>query len=303
MLNGLQRKWKVSGIQFLLILSTFALGGSLCGYIGRLLMQATGVQNSWAYGSLYILLVTILWPFCVLLISVPFGQFKFFSNYLRKMGARFGLTKAPEAANTYEPLHTDPKIHVAIFASGTGSNARKLMEHFAGHDDIKIELLVSNKPGAGALHHAANHGVSTLLIEKDRFFKGDAYLPELQAAGIDFVILAGFLWKVPTVLVQAFPQRIINLHPALLPKFGGKGMYGEKVHTAVLEAGEEDSGITIHYVNEHYDEGSIIFQAMCAVEPDDTPQSLASRIHQLEHRHLPVVAENLILEMGQKQTS
>lgn len=141
------------------------------------------------------------------------------------------------------------------------------------------------------------------MLKKTVFFKGDAYLPELQAAGIDFIILAGFLWKVPPVLVQAFQQRIINLHPALLPKFGGKGMYGEKVHTAVLEAGEEQSGITIHYVNEYYDEGSIIFQAMCAVEPNDTPQSLASRIHQLEHKHLPVVAETLILELGQKKAS
>lgn len=301
MLNGLQRKWKVSGIQFLLILSTFALGGSLCGYLGRLLMQVIGVQNSLAYGSLYILLVTILWPFCVLLISIPFGQFRFFSNYLRKMGARFGLAKAPATdADSYAPIHTDSKTHVAIFASGTGSNARNLMEHFAGHGNIKIELLVSNKPGAGALHHAANYGVSTLLLEKERFYNGDAYLPELQAAGIDFIILAGFLWKVPPVLVQAFPQRIINLHPALLPKYGGKGMYGEKVHAAVIAAGDEDSGITIHYVNEHYDEGSIIFQAMCAVEPNDTPQTLAQRIHQLEYKHLPVVAESLIAEMGQQ---
>jgi len=296
MLNGLQRKWKVSGFQFLLILSTFALGGSLCGYIGRLLMQTTGVQNSWAYGTLYILFVTILWPFCVLLISVPFGQFKFFSNYLRKMGARFGLTKAPEAANTYKPLHSDPKIHVAIFASGNGSNARNLMEHFAGHDDIKIELLVSNKPGAGALHHAANHGVSTLLIEKERFYNGDAYLPELQAAGIDFVILAGFLWKVPPVLVQAFPQRIINLHPALLPKYGGKGMYGHHVHEAVLVAGEEESGITIHYVDEVYDHGAIIFQAMCPVEPTDTVATLTQKIHALEHKHLPVVIEQVVVD-------
>jgi formyltetrahydrofolate-dependent phosphoribosylglycinamide formyltransferase len=301
MLKGLQRKWKVSGIQFLLILSTFALGGSLCGYLGRLLMQVIGVQNSLAYGSLYILLVTILWPFCVLLISIPLGQFRFFSNYLRKMGARFGLAKAPVAdAESYSPIHTDNKIHVAIFASGTGSNARNLMEYFAGHSNIKIELLVSNKPGSGALHHAANYGVSTLLIEKERFYNHDAYLPELQAAGIDFIILAGFLWKVPAVLVKAFPQRIINLHPSLLPKYGGKGMYGEKVHAAVIAAGDDSSGITIHYVNEHYDEGAIIFQAMCAVEPDDTPQTLAQRIHQLEHKHLPVVAESLITEMGQK---
>ncbi len=240
MLQGLQRKWKVSGIQFLLILSTFALGGSLCGYLGRLIMQVSGVQNSLAYGSLYILLVTILWPFCVLLISIPFGQFRFFSNYLRKMGARFGLGKAPATdTDQYTPLHNDSKTHVAIFASGTGSNAQKLMEYFANHRTIKIELVVCNKPGAGVLHHAANYGVSTLLIEKERFLRGDAYLPELQAAGIDFVILAGFLWKVPTVLVQAFPQRIINLHPALLPKYGGQGMYGEKVHAAEIAAGDD----------------------------------------------------------------
>jgi formyltetrahydrofolate-dependent phosphoribosylglycinamide formyltransferase len=289
MFSRLQQKWKVSGLQLLLILCTFALGGSLCGYIGRIIMQATGIENSLGYGSLYILLVTLLWPLCVLTISIPLGQFTFFSNYLRKMGMRFGLVKSTE-----EP-QPDEFIHLAIFASGAGSNALKLMEYFHNHPGIKITLLVSNKPGAGALHHAANNGINSLIIEKERFFRGDTYLPELHSAGIDFIVLAGFLWKIPPALIQAYPQRIVNLHPALLPKYGGKGMYGRHVHEAVIAAGDEESGITIHFVDELYDHGATIFQAMCPVEKEDTPESLAAKIHLLEHKHLPKVVEDVVL--------
>ncbi len=290
MFNRLQQKWKVSGWQLTLILCTFALGGSLCGYFTRLIIQPIGIENAFLYGTCYFILLTLLWPLCVLTISIPLGQYSFFRNYLRKMAGRFGIGKPPAP----QPVHH--LINIAIFASGAGSNARRMMEHFSGHKHIKIALLVSNKPGAGALHHASNHGVSTLIIEKERFFRGDTYLPELESAGIDFIVLAGFLWKIPPALVQAYPQRIINLHPALLPKYGGKGMYGHHVHEAVINAGETESGITIHFVDEQYDHGAIIFQAMCPVEPGDTPDSLAARIHELEHKHLPPTVEQVVMD-------
>jgi len=290
MFSRLQQKWKVTGWQLTLILCTFALGGSLCGYFTRLLIQPIGIDNAFLYGTLYFILLTLLWPLCVLTISIPLGQYPFFRNYLRKMGSRFGLGKLPAE----QPEHDH--VNIAIFASGAGSNALRLMEHFASHPQIKIALLVSNKHGAGALHHASNHGISTLIIEKERFFRGDTYLPELESAGIDFIVLAGFLWKIPPALIKAYPQQIVNLHPALLPKYGGKGMYGKHVHEAVIASGDEETGITIHFVDEQYDHGATIFQAMCPVATGETPDSLAAKIHQLEHKHLPQVVEKVVME-------
>lgn len=289
MFKQLQQKWKVTSWQLTMVLGTFALGGSLCGYLTRLIIQPLQIENAFLYGTLYFVLLTLLWPICVLTISIPLGQFVFFRNYLRKMATRFGIIKP----SSNEPKES--KINIAIFASGAGSNALRLMEHFSIHARIKIALLVSNKPGAGALHHASNHGVSTLIIEKERFLQGDAYLPELASAGIDFIVLAGFLWKIPPALIKAYPQRIVNLHPALLPKYGGKGMYGKHVHEAVIAAGDIETGITIHFVDEQYDHGATIFQAMCPVEKDDTPEMLAARIHELEHKYLPGVVEDVAM--------
>jgi phosphoribosylglycinamide formyltransferase-1 len=136
-----------------------------------------------------------------------------------------------------------------------------------------------------------------LQIDKERFFKGDAYVPELKKANTDLIVLAGFLWKIPQVLINAFPRGIVNIHPALLPKFGGKGMYGQYVHEAILTAGEVESGITIHYVDEHYDNGDIIFQTGCPVLEKDTPETLARRIHSLEHLHYPIVIDEILKRM------
>jgi phosphoribosylglycinamide formyltransferase-1 len=191
----------------------------------------------------------------------------------------------------------EPKLptpaNIAIFASGAGSNAKKIIDHFR-NSHITISLVACNKPGAGVLNIAASENIPVLLIEKERFFRGDAYLDELKEKEIDLIVLAGFLWKMPDTLIKAFPRRIVNIHPALLPKFGGKGMYGNFVHEAVINAGEKVSGITIHYVDEHYDKGDIIFQARCAVLESDTPDSLAQRIHLLEHAHYPVVIEDVL---------
>lgn len=289
MFGRLQQKWKVSGVQLTLILCTFALGGSLCGFFTREILGLLAIEQPFLYGTLYFIILTLLWPLCVLLISIPLGQFRFFRNYLRKMGRKLGLGSTATASS-----ENDSYIHIAIFASGAGSNARKIMEHFAGHPRIKVSLLVSNKPGAGALHHAADFGVSTLIIGREQFLKGDAYVPELQAAGIDYIVLAGFLWKIPPTLIAAYPNKIVNIHPALLPKYGGKGMYGHFVHEAVIAAGETESGITIHLVDEQYDHGAHLFQAKCPVLPGDTPDDLAARIHQLEHQHFAAVIENWI---------
>jgi phosphoribosylglycinamide formyltransferase 1 len=179
---------------------------------------------------------------------------------------------------------------IAIFASGAGSNAEKIIK---SADAFEIGLVVSNKQDAGVLRIAASNNIPTLVIEKEKFFRGDGYVDELRKAGIDFIVLAGFLWKIPSLLIDAYPKKIINIHPALLPKYGGKGMYGMHVHEAVIAAGEKESGITIHYVDEHYDNGDVILQKKCAVEVAETPASLAKKVQELEHRYFPAVVADL----------
>ena len=192
-------------------------------------------------------------------------------------------------------------ISVAIFASGAGSNAQKLIDHFRHHSQIKMALIVCNKPGAGVLTIAQKENIPSLIIEKEKFFRGNAYVDELKQHNIDFIVLAGFLWKVPVALIKAFPQGIINIHPALLPNYGGKGMYGHFVHEAVIAAKEKESGISIHYVDELYDHGQLIFQARCVIEAEDTADSLAQKIHALEHEHYPLIVEKAIRELQNRR--
>jgi len=182
---------------------------------------------------------------------------------------------------------------IAIFASGKGSNAERIIEHFAGHQEIKIQLIVSNKPEAGVIDIARSHNIPFLIIEKEKFFRGNHYVEELKDWKIDFIVLAGFLWKVPAGLISAYRGKIVNIHPALLPSYGGKGMYGAIVHQAVVDAKEKESGITIHFVDEHYDHGDVIFQARCKISEGETASSLAEKIHQLEHKHYPEIIEQL----------
>lgn len=185
---------------------------------------------------------------------------------------------------------------IAIFASGSGTNAEKIIQHFTGLKvpDIEVALIVCNKPGAGVLYVAEKYKISTLVIEREKFLGGHAYLDDLKQKKIGFIALAGFLWKIPDELIKAYPNRIINIHPALLPKYGGKKMYGERVHQAVIDNKEKESGITIHYVDEHYDNGDIIFQAVCPVMDGDTAASLARRVQLLEHAHYPPVIERIV---------
>jgi phosphoribosylglycinamide formyltransferase 1 len=189
--------------------------------------------------------------------------------------------------------------NLAIFASGTGSNAKKIVEHFKHNPNISVSLIVSNKADAPVLDMARANGIPILVIDRPFFYHTEDILKKFNNFSIDFVVLAGFLWLVPSYLVQAFGNRMVNIHPALLPKYGGKGMYGMKVHEAVKAAGETETGITIHYVNERYDEGDAIFQAKCQLTPDDTPEDIAQKIHALEHRHFPQVIEKLLETMKQ----
>jgi len=310
MFRRLKEKWKLTWTGFILVFTTFALGGSLCGYAGKKLMVFTSLEKGPLYYMVYIVMVTIIWPICVLTVSIPMGQFPFFKNYLAKMWKRISGRRGSEKGEVkgetevhrpwtmghgQNPNPTSDIKRIAIFASGAGSNAAKIIEHLKDHPNIQVALIVCNKPGAGVIQIAASHQIPVLMIEKEKFFRGNAYVDEIKhREHIDFIVLAGFLWKVPTALIHAYPNKIINIHPALLPKYGGKGMYGIYVHQAVIEAGEKESGITIHYVNEHFDEGESIFQAKCIVTPEDTPETLAQKIHQLEHEHFPKIVEQLL---------
>jgi phosphoribosylglycinamide formyltransferase-1 len=186
---------------------------------------------------------------------------------------------------------------IAVFASGNGSNAQRIAEYAAETGEFEVVLICSNNPEAFVLQRAAALGIPALCFDRKQFSETFEVLGTLQQSRVDFIVLAGFLWLVPGYLIKAYPGRIINIHPALLPKYGGKGMYGERVHGAVIASGDSISGITIHLVNERYDEGDIIFQAACPVEPGDTPGSLAERIHKLEHEHYPVVIGKVTREL------
>lgn len=187
--------------------------------------------------------------------------------------------------------------NIAIFASGTGTNAQKIMEHFAQHSQARVNLVLSNKPKALVLDKAEKFNVPTHIINQESFYQSDEVVKLLQQKQTDLIVLAGFLWLVPQNLVAAFPNCIINIHPALLPKYGGKGMYGMRVHEAVVANQEKESGITIHYVNEQYDEGKIIFQKSCPVTPEDSPNEVAKKVQVLEHQHFPEVVEQLVKKL------
>ncbi len=191
------------------------------------------------------------------------------------------------------------KKRIAIFASGSGTNAERIMSHFKDHEAGEVTLVLSNKPDARVLVRAAGFEVNTHVFDRDAF-NNTSQIPDLLLSlEIDLIVLAGFLWLIPSGLIRAYPERIINIHPALLPKYGGKGMYGNHVHKAVIDSGDVESGISIHYVNEVYDDGRIIQQERCKVKPGDSPDSLAQRIHTLEHHYYPQVIEKLLQEMKQ----
>ncbi len=185
---------------------------------------------------------------------------------------------------------------IIIFASGSGSNAENIVRFFQNREDVEILKILSNRKDAYVHTRAKNLGIKSETFTREEF-KSPCFIEKIENTRADLIILAGFLWLIPAELTKRFPDRIINLHPALLPKYGGKGMYGMNVHKAVIENRDKESGITIHYVNENYDEGNIIFQAKCSVEPEDTPEKLAAKIHRLEYEHFPRVIDSLLKKL------
>ncbi|WP_017730040.1 phosphoribosylglycinamide formyltransferase [Nafulsella turpanensis] len=191
-------------------------------------------------------------------------------------------------------------IKIAIFASGSGTNAERFFEYFKDSSLAEVALLACNNKEAYVLERAKRHQVPVQLFSNQEIKAGEPVVQKLKEARIDFIVLAGFLRLIPAELVAEYPQRIVNIHPALLPKWGGKGMYGMRVHEAVRAAGEKEAGISIHYVNEAYDEGDIIFQASCPVEPEDGPAEIAQKVHRLEYAHYPRVVEKLLRQLADK---
>ena len=187
--------------------------------------------------------------------------------------------------------------NIAVFVSGSGSNAENLFSFFKDSDTARVTVMFANKPDIYALTRAEKLGLDSVVFNRDDFYSSSKVLDQLNARGIDYIVLAGFLWLIPDALTEAYAGRILNIHPALLPKYGGKGMYGDRVHRAVIEAGEKESGITIHHVNEKYDSGDIVFQAKVDVTPEDTPESLAAKIHELEYTYFPKIVDQEVLKL------
>jgi len=188
------------------------------------------------------------------------------------------------------------KQRIAIFASGNGSNAEEIIKYFRSNATIEVALLLTNNPEATALERASKFNIPTKVFSKAQFYESEEVISWLNDFQVTHVVLAGFLWLIPKNLIHAFPGRIVNIHPALLPKFGGKGMYGLKVHEAVKLSGEKETGITIHSINENYDEGEMLFQTSCAVNESDSPHDIATRVNQLEYEHYPKVIEDWIIK-------
>jgi len=187
--------------------------------------------------------------------------------------------------------------NIAILASGSGTNAENIIKYFSNRLSARVTLVLSNRREACVLKRAAAQNVKSMFFDRNDFYSTGKVLDLLMADSIDFIVLAGFLWLVPENILQKYEGRIINIHPALLPGFGGKGMFGDKVHEAVIESLEPESGITIHYVNRFYDDGNIIFQAKCKIEASDTPESLAAKVHALEYEFYPKIIEELIISL------
>ncbi len=183
---------------------------------------------------------------------------------------------------------------IAIFASGSGTNTERIIEYFSNNSS-EISIVFSNNKNAYVLERAIKHNIETMVFNRNDFHNTNKVLDKLTESGIDLIVLAGFLWLIPKNILNVFSKRIINIHPALLPKYGGKGMYGMNVHKSVIDNNEKESGITIHYVNEVYDDGEIIFQAKCKLDKNESPESVATKIHELEYKHFPVIINEVCL--------
>ena len=281
MFTSLKKKGKVSSTDFFWIMICFAVTGTTTAWISKSITGWLEIsQFSWLWWTLKISVLLIGYQIFLLFFGFCFGRFWFFWKYEKKLLSRLGILPKQ-------------KILLAIFASGAGSNAKKIIDYFKNHPSIKVSLIVCNKPGAGVINIANANGINILLINNADLVNG-FLLKKLSKKKINWIVLAGFLLKIPAEIIQAFPNRIINIHPALLPAYGGQGMYGNRVHAAVLQNKELFSGISIHFVDEHYDHGEIIAQHNCPVNDDDTTESLAEKIHILEHIHFAPAIEQVI---------
>lgn len=298
MLKRLQKKWKVSGGRLVLIIATFAIGGSLCGYAGRKLLGLMNIDKGVGWVILYIILITLLWPVAVILVSLLLGQFSFFRDYLRRISGKMHMRKRPGTSGS-------AALKIAVFASGTGTNAEKIIQTLPGFfqngkegaSAVIIAVVITDNPAAGVLSIAANNNIPTDVLDLKNKTAADitaTYSAALKKYGVDFIVLAGYLKKIPADIIKAYSRKIINIHPALLPAYGGPGMYGRRVHDAVINAGETESGISIHYVDEIYDNGEVIFRAACPVDKNETTETLAKKIHMLEHRHYPEIIARVL---------
>lgn len=285
MFKNLQKKWNVSPKRLWVILAAFAIGGSLCGFLGKKIMAFTGIEKGVLYLACYIIVVTLSWPICVVLISSLLGEYPFFKNYLNNI---YKKMTGKSAANRFK---------IAVFASGAGSNAERIIKYFSNEieSQISVDLLVTNKALAGAITKAKNHGVPFIVINDQDLEVPTTLVQTLKNKKITHIVLAGFLKKIPKDILNIYPNRIINIHPALLPKYGGHGMYGHYVHEAVKKNGDTETGISIHLVNEAYDEGKLVFQKSCNIDVDDTAESIAQKVLLLEHTHFAPVIKDWIL--------
>ncbi|HML58755.1 MAG TPA: phosphoribosylglycinamide formyltransferase [Ferruginibacter sp.] len=286
MFDKLQKKWGISGSRFFWVMVAFGFTGTTTAWITAQITGWLSIEKfSTTFWLLKIGMLLIGYQVLLLFYGFLFGQFKFFWHYERKILSRMGIL--PKIQEPYR---------LAVFASGAGSNARKLIEYFNLDNDrsklARVTLIVCNKPEAGVVKLADEFDIPVLHITKEELESGAHH--KMLKKRTDWLILAGFLLKIPPALIQLFPRKIINLHPALLPLHGGKGMYGNRVHEAVIASGARESGITIHYVDDQYDHGEVIFQAVCPIAPEDTPETLAKKIHSLEHLHYPEVVAGLL---------
>ena len=287
MLKKLQENWKVDGKNLILILISFAIGGSVCARLGEKIIAMFQLEKSFLWYFLYLIIVTILWPICVVVISIPFGQFVFFKSYVKKL---FYKLLGKKNSNT----------NISIFASGAGSNAKNIINFLKNNPSIKVALIVCNKPNAGVVEIAKSNNIPILLIKNEDLSNPASLMKVLKKHHIQWIILAGFLKKIPSEILNLYQQKVINIHPALLPKYGGAGMYGSKVHASVIANQEKESGITIHFVDEIYDHGEIIFQKNVALDSNENVESLANKIHQLEHAYFPSVILDVIQKQNQR---
>lgn len=280
MFEKLRLKWKVSHRQLMLILCVFAITGTTTAYISRSITGWLEIDGGFAFWLTKLMVLIFGYQIIILIVSVFFGQFRFFWNYEKRILTRMKLLK-PQTKN------------VVVFASGSGTNTQKIIDYSKEKKSFGVSLIVCNKPDAGVLQIAEKEKIDTLILKREPFYNSNEYLNIINRYNPELLVLAGFLWRIPKNIIDAYPGRIINLHPALLPSFGGKGMYGKQVHEAVIAAGSGHSGITIHFVDEKYDNGRIIFQEKVAVSEEDNADSLARKVQLLEHQHYPVQIERL----------